>query len=1557
MEKDNLAKMRMRIESLLRQRELLEKKKIFVFNAVGTLKRYLKEGKISKDAYDAEISALSPRELIISYNERIGEINNELDRDSLYIKDKEKGLVEKEKITAPIILVLLMFSILGLGLFFSGTLTGLVFKEKLTSYSEQLNLSISESYSYNLTVPEGELRSLAISGRLLGSGNARAYIEKKGKRYLVLDTSALKAGDRQDLITGASIADIIEGIETSSRESNLVTGAAIADVIEGIEGGQPKPDKVLPAESRAEEPSGRQILINLSYKSGTVFDVNDDGIESIKSAIDFTVESTKFSWDVNTSNLCTRWETYSIETSNSEVVCNGAEGCCSIVELAPKLDEWNATFHSYYGRFGATYDNTISAQVLYIDIKASEQAFATDIFHSDWSSLRARFVEMEEEIAETEVQPAENITENATGEALEETAVLSFSNICIDSCLIEGLKDTSYNILIEVDNATLEISSINYTTVVIEEVDIEAPIITIISPQEEAYNTTLIGLNFSINEEAADIWYVLNNQDKVIITENTSITAAEGNSTLTLYATDLAGNTGYDEVNFSVIPQIGNITVNITQNITNITNETTANITLKLKSGKKEFEIDEDAVFNVSIASKERKSERDDARASGLRKGLNKVELTTGILKAEAFVRENNGPEEELINVDVEILEKADDEFEFKLAKKREIHAGLYTLKAEFVNKETGEVTYYEQNFTWGVLAVNTNKATYTTGDNAFIGIAVLDDGGAMVCNASVTLEITAPSGIKNVLSTENGLITVSPTCAIYNITELPDYYADYAVSEEGDYVMNLTASTYNGERTLVDKFYSEQKPEFDVERDGPTRTYPPADYSMEFTIKANRAYKGEITESIPASFSLIEQEPDYILAEDENEKILIWNVNLRKDEEIKLNYKFNTPPLSPYLFILGPLKIGSFEEKRSWMIASDKKYTYTDKQLTPNSTTVNEGIDVRVQTTHNVNIANGNSNGNIDLKLRAVSGANNYSIGTDCDEGRPFKYLSSAFRNCSSATLTCSDDGSGNITATDTSGSNGNEQFEVNWTLQSCLNSGGKTYTIWITRTDASTATSTLDDTATITVNNGVTSNLTIKTPLNATFNNSVFINFTFNATTDDDFGKCRLWHNYSAWAANDTNLTAVLNNTEHGIKIGFDNDYHIEWNVECNDSVGAANFSYANYTLYIDTTKPKVNLTGPENATTFADGTGLTFNFTFVENANETCELWGNFTGTWLMNQTLHRNVTPTDSAGAIVKNRFATRINVGFGEYIWNVRCNDSAGNKQFNYTWPEKNNSNFTFFVAGAANNKPLIENVTILPEGYTTDRTVTPVENGTIRVVVQFNVTDADGTSDLSATTARANLSYRSIARYNDTGNCFTRVISTNVLEVNCTISLYYYDNASALWGVNVSIADAAGEVAQNQSNGAWLQMPNVTVNTLSAFQVMQNAVTFGSASAGQQNMEASFIVNNTGNDPFNFINITAYDLNNSDSTSFFRISGNFSVNATQNAGGRGRALINRTQVPVPIAGINASLPIRDQTSNSGLQTIYIYVDIPINLLETSTVYNSTPPGWEVRVQN
>ena len=107
--------------------------------------------------------------------------------------------------------------------------------------------------------------------------------------------------------------------------------------------------------------------------------------------VDFEIKA-NFSWDVNESYLATRWDIHSLYDKQRTIICYGAVDTCNFVDLSPTMPYWNEAFYLYYGRYGATLNNTVSAQVIYANYSLDEEDLYSDIVYSDWSTLPAIFL-------------------------------------------------------------------------------------------------------------------------------------------------------------------------------------------------------------------------------------------------------------------------------------------------------------------------------------------------------------------------------------------------------------------------------------------------------------------------------------------------------------------------------------------------------------------------------------------------------------------------------------------------------------------------------------------------------------------------------------------------------------------------------------------------------------------------------------------------------------------------------------------------------------------------------------------------------------------------------------------------------------------------------------------------------------------------------------------------------------------------------------------------------------------------------------------------------------
>jgi hypothetical protein len=270
---------------------------------------------------------------------------------------------------------------------------------------------------------------------------------------------------------------------------------------------------------------------------------------------------------------------------------------------------------------------------------------------------------------------------------------------------------------------------------------------------------------------------------------------------------------------------------------------------------------------------------------------------------------------------------------------------GAYRLSVEVL--KNGEVFIAEQMFTWGVLAVNTDKSIYLPGESAYIQMAALNDDGNTICLADLKLEIESPVHDISVFETGDGTITAVTPCVKNNVTDNPDYFAHYAVTEPGTYRMTLF-NLENGYQ-ITDTFEVRKDVSFTVERIGATRINPfKSFYRMTMNITAHQDFSGSITEFLPRDFEMVKNEssealPDLFSVENVPDgKRLVWNMNIKNGESLSLSYVYQAPKISPQFYLLGPLRFEEsenllekisgtfaenppvFEEARQWQLASD---------------------------------------------------------------------------------------------------------------------------------------------------------------------------------------------------------------------------------------------------------------------------------------------------------------------------------------------------------------------------------------------------------------------------------------------------------------------------------------------------------------------------------------------------------------------------------------------------------------------------------------------------------
>lgn len=354
--------------------------------------------------------------------------------------------------------------------------------------------------------------------------------------------------------------------------------------------------------------------------------------------------------------------------------------------------------------------------------------------------------------------------------------------------------------------------------------------------------------------------------------------------------------------------------------------------TLSATTNKSDFSANQNPTFTLDTDSM--------VKTENIKTGSGEVQA--GKSKITATVNQDGKP------VDVKPVITSDgsstDKFNVSVPEADQIKPGKYQLKVDI--KKDRKTLFFNfgkieqritQDFTWGVLAINPDKAVYNPGEEAFIAMAVLDDKGKMDCAAKVILEIVGPDEKTDILSTENKKILISKTCATYNgVITVPDYYASYKPRQNGQYKLKLYAETRNGKHSIEDGFLVKEDPAFEIQRNAQTRIYPVVKNKMQVIIVPNTSFSGLIQESVPTSFEITPG--DFTVQKIDNHKVITWNKSVKIHEPLYLEYEYKAPEISPEFYVLGPLKFVDstsssaldnekivYQEPRQWQIAADQ--------------------------------------------------------------------------------------------------------------------------------------------------------------------------------------------------------------------------------------------------------------------------------------------------------------------------------------------------------------------------------------------------------------------------------------------------------------------------------------------------------------------------------------------------------------------------------------------------------------------------------------------------------
>ena len=290
---------------------------------------------------------------------------------------------------------------------------------------------------------------------------------------------------------------------------------------------------------------------------------------------------------------------------------------------------------------------------------------------------------------------------------------------------------------------------------------------------------------------------------------------------------------------------------------------------------------------------------------------------------------------------------------------------------------------------------------------------------------------------------------------------------------------------------------------------------------------------------------------------------------------------------------------------------------------------------------------------------------------------------------------------------------------------------------------------------------------------PTNTSYN-SVQTELNFSYT---EINKDSCWYSTDGGTTNTTH-TSCANLT--GLNSGQGSS---TWLIGINDTAG--NENYSSVVFFVDSIKPNISLDVPTNHQNISNGTDVYFNFTSNDSGIlDTCQLWGNWTGTW------HKNYS---WVGPTAGTQNYTTVNISEGRYKWNVWCNDTLNN--FNWS-----TTNYTFTVDETEPNV----NIT------TTNGTIVA---DTLSITIDYNISD----TYLKSCYFSLRTSGGSLHNYAENTSlvCTTtsRSISTLVYATNFVLQIWGEDYAGNLNYTNLTFTTHYGGGSGGGGGGGGVVIP------------------------------------------------------------------------------------------------------------------------------------------------
>jgi len=246
---------------------------------------------------------------------------------------------------------------------------------------------------------------------------------------------------------------------------------------------------------------------------------------------------------------------------------------------------------------------------------------------------------------------------------------------------------------------------------------------------------------------------------------------------------------------------------------------------------------------------------------------------------------------------------------------------------------------------------------------------------------------------------------------------------------------------------------------------------------------------------------------------------------------------------------------------------------------------------------------------------------------------------------------------------------------------------------------------------------------NVTLNYP-DADWVTDISTNFNFTPSGGgvvDPFDWCGIYINQTSGSVLAANYSDVANGTPfvRGIGLSDSTGLSYTWNVSCSNGTSVVSATIDNY-FGVDSTLPTITLDAPADEAYLSGVTDL-LKYTPTDPSNaDTCLLYTNISGAWIVNQT------NTSYVSGIQIDMIAAGID---NKYMWNTNCNQSSGD----IVWAGATNRTFTIDTVD-----PSVVNITYpVNNTYSDDSTPQIIWNLTTDLNFDKYVVNLSNSSDMA----------------------------------------------------------------------------------------------------------------------------------------------------------------------------------------------------------------------------